>query len=135
MTARADELVREYDVRPADGKAIYGSLSGGNQQKALLAKWMQTSPQVLLLHEPTQGVDVGAREQIFAVLRDAADAGMAIICASSDAEQLARICGRVIVLNKGRVSTSLTGDALTKERILESVYNSAPLSSAARAAS
>ena len=87
-----------FDVRPSDPKRIYQSLSGGNQQKALLAKWMQTDPGLVLLHEPTQGVDVGAREQIFRMLSAAAaEGGMSILCASSDYEQLAAICDRVLV--------------------------------------
>ncbi|MCM6761216.1 sugar ABC transporter ATP-binding protein [Rathayibacter sp. ZW T2_19] len=131
MDARSAELVREYDVRPADSRAVYGSLSGGNQQKALLAKWMQTDPRVLLLHEPTQGVDVGAREQIFAVLREAADSGMAVVCASSDAEQLARICGRVLILSRGVIGAELVGADLSKDRILETIYNSAPVAAVA----
>ena len=89
-------------MRPNDPGRNYQSLSGGNQQKALVAKWMQTEPQLLLLHEPTQGVDVGAREQIFRMLSAAAEGGMSILCASSDYEQLAAICDRVLVLGNGR---------------------------------
>ena len=64
--------MREFDVRPNDPSLPYGALSGGNQQKALLAKWFQTEPRLLLLDEPTQGVDVGARQQIFGLIRTAA---------------------------------------------------------------
>ena len=80
----------EFDVRPGDPSLPYGALSGGNQQKALLAKWFQTEPRLLLLDEPTQGVDVGARQQIYELIRTAArERGMHVLCASSDAEQLA----------------------------------------------
>ena len=65
MRRETGALMREFDVRPNDPSLPYGALSGGNQQKALLAKWFQTEPQLLLLDEPTQGVDVGARQQIF----------------------------------------------------------------------
>ena len=92
------ELMGEFDVRPPRPRLGYGSLSGGNQQKALLAKWMQIDPSLLLLHEPTQGVDVGARQQIFGLVREAAARGMSVICASSDYEQLAAICDRVLDL-------------------------------------
>jgi ribose transport system ATP-binding protein len=108
----------------------YQSLSGGNQQKALLAKWMQTEPHLLLLHEPTQGVDVGARVQIFRMLSAAAEGGMAIICASSDYEQLAAICDRVLVIGNGQVVRELTGEDVAKERIAEQVYNSVTLAGA-----
>lgn len=96
MVAAAGELLRRFDVRPSDPHMRYESLSGGNQQKALLAKWLQTRPSLLLLDEPTRGVDVGARPEIWALIRAAADDGAAIICASSDAEELATLCDRVL---------------------------------------
>lgn len=123
MRRDAGRSMRELDVRPNDPTMPYGELSGGNQQKALLAKWFQTDPTVLLLDEPTQGVDVGARVQIFQLLRAAADErGMQVICASSDYEQLATLCDRVIVFGRGRVWRELAGDEVTKERIIEQSY-------------
>jgi ribose transport system ATP-binding protein len=128
MRKRARELLGEFDVRPPDPALAYESLSGGNQQKALLAKWLQTKPNVILLHEPTQGVDVGARAQIFGMLGEAAHGdGACVLCASSDYEQLAAICDRVIVLARGRVMTVISGKEVTKERIGEQVYNSVTL--------
>jgi ribose transport system ATP-binding protein len=113
----AHALGERFDVRPNDPRMAYSSLSGGNQQKVLLAKWFDTRPSLLLLHEPTQGVDVGARHQIYAMLRDAVKADAAILCASSDYEQLALLCDRVLVFARGRLFTELSGDQLTKERI------------------
>ena len=82
-------------------------------------------PSLLLLHEPTQGVDVGAREQIYTMIRAAAASGMSVICASSDYEQLATICDRVYVFGRGAVVSILSGPAeVTKERITEQCYNS-----------
>jgi ribose transport system ATP-binding protein len=115
----AGRLLREYDVRPDRPELPYQSLSGGNQQKALLAKWLQTQPGILLLHEPTQGVDVGARLQIFETIRRVASNGTAVLCASSDYEQLEQICDRVLILGSGRVVQELTGSDLTKARITE----------------
>jgi ribose transport system ATP-binding protein len=116
-------LMGEFDVRPNDPSLPYGALSGGNQQKALLAKWLQTEPRLLLLDEPTQGVDVGARQQIYELIRRAAeDRGMYVVCASSDHEQLATICDRVIVFGRGRVWRELVGAELTKDRIVEQCY-------------
>lgn len=126
MDRRARELLEEFDVRPRDPSTSYENLSGGNQQKAMLAKWLQTEPKVLLLHEPTQGVDVGARAQIFGMLGDAASAGASVLCASSDYEQLAAVCDRVIIVARGRVAGELSSD-VTKERIAERVYNSVTL--------
>lgn len=123
MAKETRALLDEFDVRPADPTLPYGALSGGNQQKALLAKWFQTSPRLLLLDEPTQGVDVGARQQIFELLREAAaERDMHVVCASSDYEQLAQLCDRVIVFGRGRVWRELVGADVTKERIIEQSY-------------
>jgi ribose transport system ATP-binding protein len=128
MRKRAHGVLGEFDVRPPDPALTYESLSGGNQQKALLAKWLQSKPEVIFLHEPTQGVDIGARAQIFAMLGDAAHGdGACILCASSDYEQLAAICDRVIVLARGRVIAEISGTEVTKDRIGEQVYNSVTL--------
>ena len=116
-------LMREFDVRPADPTLPYGALSGGNQQKALLAKWFQTDPRLLLLDEPTQGVDVGARLQIFELIRATArEQGVNVLCASSDYEQLASLCDRVIVFGRGRAWRQLVGSEITKDRIIEQCY-------------
>jgi ribose transport system ATP-binding protein len=122
MQRDARKLLERFDVRPPDPRLKYGSLSGGNQQKAMLAKWLQTKPSLLLLHEPTQGVDVGARQQIFQLTRKAAADGTAVVCVSTDYEQLAAVCDRVAVFGRGRVARELTGDQLTKERIAEQCY-------------
>ena len=125
MRRRTGELMDTFDVRPAEPGYDYGALSGGNQQKALLAKWLQMSPQLILLHEPTQGVDVGARQQIFETIHAAAEAGAAVVCASSDYEQLAAICDRVLVFGRGSVRRQLVGDDITKDRIAEQCYAAA----------
>jgi ribose transport system ATP-binding protein len=118
----AGALLAKFDVRPRDPKLPYEALSGGNQQKALIAKWLSTTPRLLLLDEPTRGVDVGARLQIFALIREAAAAGASVLCASSDYEQLSEICDRVLVFSGGTVVSRLAGDDLAKERIAEACY-------------
>ncbi len=127
MIEEAHILGTKYEVRPNDPYLKLSALSGGNAQKVLIARWMNRSPNLLLLDEPTQGVDVGTRQQIFAALRKAAAEGMSIICASSEAEQLADICDRVLVFAKGRICHELSGDSLTKEGISEACYASAAL--------
>jgi ribose transport system ATP-binding protein len=119
MGSDAAQLLGAQDVRPADPKLSFEALSGGNQQKALLAKWLHTRPKLLLLDEPTRGVDIGAREGITAALRALARQGMCVLCASSDHEQLAQLCDRVIVLSGGRVADELGGAEVSEERIAE----------------
>ncbi len=131
MRRETDRLMDEYDVRPAGATNEYGSLSGGNQQKALLAKWLNAEPRLLLFHEPTQGVDVGARQQIFGTIRDSAANGASVLCASSDHEQLAAICDRVLVFGRGRIAGELTGADVTKDRITERCYRAATPAEAA----
>jgi ribose transport system ATP-binding protein len=124
LMRQSKSVLDRYGVRPPNPQVEYQSLSGGNQQKVLLAKWLQTDPEFILLHEPTQGVDVGARAQIFDLLRAAAAAGATTLCASSDYEQLNAICDRVVIFGRGRVVRELSGAELSKERIAEQVYNS-----------
>jgi ribose transport system ATP-binding protein len=122
MRKRAAELNEGLDVRPRNPDALMSALSGGNQQKVVLSKWFQMAPKLVLLDEPTQGVDVGAREQVFGEIRTIAGQGAAIVCASSDHEQLAAICDRVLVLSRGRIVASLQGKAISKAAIAESCY-------------
>ena len=114
-----ENLVREFDVRPGDAENRVGNLSGGNQQKVLLAKWLQTKPKLILLDEPTQGVDVGAREQIYQILKKQAATGTMILCASSDYEELATLCSRVLIFGHGRIVEELVGTQLTKDAIAQ----------------
>ena len=120
--ARVLQLLTQFGVHPRDPDRRFGALSGGNQQKALLGKWLQVRPSVLLLHEPTQGVDIGSRREIFRIIREVASAGAAVVIASSEYEDLANVCNRVLVMRRGRAVTELSGDDLTSERILERCY-------------
>jgi ribose transport system ATP-binding protein len=116
------DLLERFDVRPRDPGAAAWRLSGGNQQRVVLAKWLETGPELLLLHEPTQGVDVAARAQIYRMVRDATQDGMAALWVSGDFEELAAVCDRVIVMAAGRVRAELSRDELTEERISSEVY-------------
>lgn len=124
MRSEARALGQTYEVRPNEPDMPLSSLSGGNAQKVLLARWMNRNPRLLLLDEPTQGVDVGTRAMIFDALRKAAGQGMSVICASSDAEQLAEICDRVLIFARGRIVQELTGADLTKAGIAAACYAS-----------
>jgi ribose transport system ATP-binding protein len=127
VEAHAGRLGAEAGVKPNAPALPLSALSGGNAQKALLAKWLQIEPDLLLLDEPTQGVDIGAREDIFAALTRAAQGGAAILIGSTDAEQLARLCHRVLVMARGRIVAELTGAQLTKDSITETTFRSTTL--------
>ena len=112
-------LVNDYDVRPRDPDRLFAQLSGGNQQKALLAKWLQDAPRLLILHEPAQGLDVKARAQVVEIVRALAHSGTAVICASTDFEQIEQICDRVVILRRGHIRSELTGGEITQRRLSE----------------
>jgi ribose transport system ATP-binding protein len=114
-------VLRELGVRPADPRMVAGRLSGGNQQKVLLGKWLCGRPRLLLLHEPTQGVDVGARRDLERAVGRVAEQGAAVLLAGMDAGELASLCDRVVVLKEGRVHAELTED-LSGDVIIEAVY-------------
>lgn len=117
LTRHALELMRRVDVRPLWPSASISALSGGNQQKAVIVKWLQVEPRLLVLHEPTQGVDVGARAQIVREIRGAAASGTAVIVASSDYEHLEDVADRVLVFANGVLRDELTGADVTKHNI------------------
>jgi ribose transport system ATP-binding protein len=126
MMTAAKERTELYDIRPPEPGRPVSQLSGGNQQKTVLAKWMESRPRVLLLHEPTQGVDVGARTEIRALVKDAClDRGMGVVWVGTDFAELAEMCDHVLVLAGGRVVKHITRDELTKSAIDEAVLRTA----------
>jgi ribose transport system ATP-binding protein len=126
MMAAARDRTELYDIRPPEPSRPVSQLSGGNQQKTVLAKWMESRPRVLLLHEPTQGVDVGARTEIRALVKDAClDRGMGVVWVGTDFAELAEMCDHVLVLANGRVVKHIQGDELTKSAIDEAVLRTA----------
>jgi ribose transport system ATP-binding protein len=113
----AREWVTKLDVRPPEPERSVLELSGGNQQKVVLARWLRVAPAVIVLDEPTQGVDVGSKADIHRLVDDAAVAGAVVVVCSTDADELARLCAHVIVLRRGRAGVSLHGDDVQTERI------------------
>jgi ABC-type sugar transport system ATPase subunit len=116
-----DALLQRFRVRPPDGERRFATLSGGNQQKAILAKWMRLRPRLLILDEPVQGVDVGSRTEIYTLIEEAAQGGAGILMIDSEFEDLCRLCDRVLVLDRGRLVQELTGEHRTVDRILQVV--------------
>jgi ribose transport system ATP-binding protein len=116
--ALATTLIERYDVNPRAPGATVQQLSGGNQQKVVLARWHALDKPVLVLEEPTAGVDVGAKRQIYALLRQRAEAGGAIVVVSTDYEEVATVCTRVLVFRAGLIAAELRGDEITIARLL-----------------
>lgn len=112
------EWVSRVELAPAEPERVMELFSGGNQQKVVLAKWLRNRPRVLLLDEPTQGVDVGAKSAIYRLVRGAADAGAGVLVSSSDTAELSLICDRVIVLRDRRVASAIDGDNATEARLV-----------------
>jgi ribose transport system ATP-binding protein len=115
--SQTEHWIRELDVRPANPDATFLNLSGGNQQKVVLGKCLRLEPTVLLLDEPTQGVDIGAKVALYAIVAERAGAGLGVLVSSGDSEELARLCHRVLILARGRVVRELRGEELTAEQI------------------
>lgn len=110
-------------VKAPSMDAQVSALSGGNQQKVVISRALLSEPSLLIADEPTQGVDVGARSEIYAILREASDRGIPVIIASSDAKELEGLCDKVLVMSRGHVVETLTGDDITEERIISAAVS------------
>jgi ribose transport system ATP-binding protein len=115
---RAEQSKAELDIRAPNVQVRTGALSGGNQQKVALAKWLAMNPQVIILDEPTRGIDVGAKFEIYRLMRGLADAGVAILMISSDMEEVIGVSDRIAVMHEGRISGILTRDRFSEENVL-----------------
>jgi ribose transport system ATP-binding protein len=115
--AEAAELIRRFDIRPPRPEALLRSLSGGNQQKVAIARAVRLGPRVLILDEPTQGVDVGARGEIGAIVTDLKRQGVAIVLATSDVDELLELADRVLILDRGRLREVLAREDITRDRL------------------
>jgi len=120
-TTRSQTAIRQFAVKTPSTETQIGTLSGGNQQKIILASVIAADPKVLLIDEPTQGVDVGARAEIYAKLREIASRGVAIIIVSSDANEIAGLCDRVMVFSRGTIVERIAGDAVSENAITGAV--------------
>jgi ribose transport system ATP-binding protein len=114
----AREALERFDVRPPNPHAVVATLSGGNQQKVLMGKWLLGNPRMVVLDDPTQAVDVGARAAVLEATRQAAVDGAAVVLCSSEVEDLAAVCDRVLVLQRGRIARELSRP-FTSDDVLE----------------
>ncbi|WP_158817614.1 sugar ABC transporter ATP-binding protein [Methylocapsa sp. S129] len=130
-----DEMIELLAIRTAGTDIPVGSLSGGNQQKVVIAKWLMVKPRIILLNDPTRGIDVGTKAEIYQLLRKLAATGAAIIFYSTDYDELIGCCDRVLVLYDGAVKRVLVGDEITERALISSALNMSAQSEGADMAS
>lgn len=121
--ASIDEMVRLLAIKTAGADTPVGALSGGNQQKVVIAKWLTRRPRILLLNDPTRGIDVGTKQEIYQLLRRLAEEGSAILFYSTDYDELIGCCDRVLVLYDGRIVKELAGGEITERALISSALN------------
>jgi ribose transport system ATP-binding protein len=117
---RASFWKEKIDIKTPDINSVVEGLSGGNQQKVVLSKWLQTKPKVLILNEPTRGIDVGAKVEIYKLLENLCEEGVGIVMISSELQEILQLSDRVIVLSEGKLSGELDRDELSQERVMHS---------------
>ena len=115
---RVAEAIKTYDIRAGSSRQAIATLSGGNQQKALLARWLERGPEVIILDEPTRGVDVGAKSQIHALVDSLAAKGKGILFISSDLGEIVGMSDRILVMNRGTIETELRGEQMTAQNVI-----------------
>jgi ABC-type sugar transport system ATPase subunit len=120
--ALVERTIRTLAIKGASADKPVDRLSGGNQQKVVIGRWLQSKPRVLILDEPTRGVDVGARAEIHKLIRGLARESMAVLVISSDPEELPDLCDRVLIMAEGRIVGELAGGALTRQAIIAASY-------------
>ncbi|MBX3584652.1 MAG: sugar ABC transporter ATP-binding protein [Rhizobiaceae bacterium] len=118
-----DEMVKLLAIKTAGLEIPVGALSGGNQQKVVIAKWLMRHPRIILLNDPTRGIDVGTKQEIYQLLRRLADQGAAIVFYSTDYDELIGCCDRVLVLYDGAIKRELVGDEITEHALIASALN------------
>ena len=118
-----DDMLRLLAIKTGGIDAPVATLSGGNQQKVVIAKWLMMAPRIILLNDPTRGIDVGTKQEIYQLLRKLADQGVAILFYSTDYDELIGCCERVLVLYDGRIGRELAGDELTERALVGSALN------------
>ena len=113
-----EQFIRKLQIHTPDGNKAAGRLSGGNQQKVVLSKWLAISPDILLLDEPTQGIDVGAKAEIYQLINELAQKGMGVIMVSSDLIEIINVCTRILVMREGRITGEVTGERMTENQVM-----------------
>lgn len=119
----AEDFCKRLNTKTPTILQMAGNLSGGNQQKVVLSKWLFTDPRVLLLDEPTRGIDVGAKHEIYTIINSLANQGMACLLISSEMPEIIGMCDRIYVMSEGRITAELSGKTATQEEIMRNILN------------
>jgi ribose transport system ATP-binding protein len=127
------ELMNLLEIHAAGTDIPAAALSGGNQQKVVIAKWLMAEPRIILLNDPTRGIDVGTKQEIYALLRRLADEGAAIVFYTTDYDELIGCCDRALVLYNGAIRRELAGAEITERALIASALNISPEEAAAGA--
>ncbi|HTE39089.1 MAG TPA: ATP-binding cassette domain-containing protein, partial [Reyranella sp.] len=114
----ATEQRASLDIRTASIDTIVGTLSGGNQQKVVLAKWLSMKPRLVIFDEPTRGIDVGSKSEIYRLMRGLADSGVAVLMISSDMEEVIGVSDRIVVMREGRIAGFLARAEFSEENVM-----------------
>jgi ribose transport system ATP-binding protein len=118
MVTRCEEQIKDLRIKVASQQTRVVNLSGGNQQKIVIGKWLSVKPQVLILDEPTRGIDVESKMEVYVILRQLADSGVGVIVLSSDLIELIGLCDRMMVFFEGQITGSLDHEEFTEERVM-----------------
>ena len=113
------KMVAEMKIKAPSDRQITQYLSGGNQQKVVIGKWLAMQPRVLLLDEPTRGVDIGAKQEIYRLMEELAEQGVAILFVSSEMEEVLSLSDRVLVMHEGQITGELARDELSEEAVMQ----------------
>ena len=115
----ATDMVKKMDIKTPGLEQVVQYLSGGNQQKIVLGKWLAMKPRMLLLDEPTRGIDVGSKQEIYRLMEDLASSGVAILFVSSEMEEVLGIADRALVMHEGAITGELARDQLSEEAVMQ----------------
>ena len=115
----SDQWIKRLGIRTPSGETKVETLSGGNQQKVVIARWLETAPDILILNDPTRGIDVGAKAEIYSLMEDLCKQGMGIIMISSELQETLSMSDRILVMSEGRMAGEVTREDATQENLMK----------------
>ena len=123
VSSLSNEYIKKFDIALTSGRQLIEELSGGNQQKCIISKWLLSKPSILILDEPTRGVDVGVKSEMYEIIKKLSEAGTSIILISSELPEILSLAHRIVVMREGRISKILNHSDATQEIIMQNAIN------------